>query len=133
MREAAAWSAVRVAVAMIFAGVWLIAKFHWLLYVFGLFLLVTGVKMWWFAEEKPDLTNNPVVRWMRGHMKINGELRGERFSLLKYGLALVHIFVGIKMMLIDIFKIPVPVSAGMVATIIATSVVLSLRKTRNAR
>ncbi|MEN9491802.1 MAG: hypothetical protein RJA63_2251, partial [Pseudomonadota bacterium] len=35
---------------MIFAGVWLITQFHWLLYVFGAFLLVTGVKMWLFAE-----------------------------------------------------------------------------------
>ena len=42
---------------MIFAGVWLIAQFHWLLYVFGAFLLVTGIKMWWFADEKPDLAN----------------------------------------------------------------------------
>lgn len=191
---------------MIFAGVWLIAKFHWLLYVFGLFLLVTGVKMWWFAEEKPDLANNPVIRWIRGHMKVTDELHGERFfilkqeagkwvryatplflvlvlveftdlifavdsipaifaittdpfivltsnvfailglramyflladmadrfSLLKYGLALVLMFVGVKMMLIDIFKIPVLVSLGIVATIIATSVVLSLRKARNA-
>jgi tellurite resistance protein TerC len=36
---------------MIFAGVWLIAKFHWILYVFGAFLLITGIKMWWFADE----------------------------------------------------------------------------------
>ena len=35
---------------MIFAGVWLISQFHWLLYVFGAFLLITGVKMWWFAD-----------------------------------------------------------------------------------
>ena len=40
-----------------------IAQFHWLLYVFGAFLLVTGVKMWWFADEKPDLENNP---WCAG-------------------------------------------------------------------
>ena len=36
---------------MIFAGVWLITQFHWLLYVFGAFLLITGIKMWWFADE----------------------------------------------------------------------------------
>jgi tellurite resistance protein TerC len=188
---------------MIFAGVWLIAKFHWILYVFGAFLLITGIKMWWFADEKPDLANNPVIRWLRGHMKVTDELHCERFfvmkdeagkwvryatplflvlvlvevsdlifavdsipaifaittdpfivltsnvfailglramyflladmadrfSLLKYGLALVLIFIGAKMMLIDIFKIPVLVSLGVVAVIIFTSVVLSLRRT----
>jgi tellurite resistance protein TerC len=52
----------------------------------------------------------------------------DRFSLLKYGLAIVLIFVGVKMMLIDLFKIPVLISLGVVATIIATSIILSLRK-----
>ena len=187
---------------MIFAGVWLIAKFHWLLYVFGAFLLFTGIKMWLFADEKPDLAKNPVVRWMREHMKITDQLHGERFfvmkeegrkivryatplflvlvlveitdlifavdsipaifaittdpfivltsnvfailglramyflladmadrfSLLKYGLAIVLMFVGVKMLLIDIFKIPVLISLAIVATIIASAIVLSLRK-----
>ncbi len=47
---------------MIFAGVWLIAKFHWLLYVFGAFLLITGIKMWLFADHAPDLANNPLLK-----------------------------------------------------------------------
>ncbi len=68
---------------MIFAGVWLIAKFHWLLYVFGAFLLITGIKMWIFAEQKPDLANNPVVKWIRGHMNVSDELHGERFFVIK--------------------------------------------------
>ncbi len=54
----------------------------------------------------------------------------DRFSLLKYGLALVLVFIGIKMMLIDLFKIPTALSLCVVATIIATSVILSLRKNR---
>ncbi len=192
---------------MIFAGVWLIAQFHWLLYVFGAFLLVTGVKMWWFADEKPDLANNPVIRWIRGHMKVTDELHGERFfvsrneagrvvryvtplflvlvlveitdlifavdsipaifaittdpfivltsnifailglramyflladmadrfSLLKYGLALVLMFIGAKMLLIDLYKIPVMFSLCVVATIIAASILLSLRKDARER
>lgn len=192
---------------MIFAGVWLIAKFHWLLYVFGAFLLITGIKMWWFAEQKPDLANNPVVKWIRGHMNVTDDLHGERFfvmkeqsgkwvryatplflvlvlveitdlifavdsipaifaittdpfivltsnvfailglramyflladmadrfSLLKYGLALVLMFVGVKMMLIDVFKIPVLISLGIVASIIAISVILSLRRDASRR
>ncbi|AXS80287.1 TerC family protein [Dechloromonas sp. HYN0024] len=187
---------------MIFAGVWLITQFHWLLYVFGAFLLVTGIKMWWFADATPDLANNPVIKWIRRHMKVSDELHGERFfiikeetgklaryatplflvlllveftdlifavdsipaifaittdpfivltsnifailglramyflladmadrfSLLKYGLAIVLMFIGVKMLLIDLFKIPVAVSLGVVAAIIATSIILSLKK-----
>ncbi|HEY5762775.1 MAG TPA: TerC family protein [Rhodocyclaceae bacterium] len=192
---------------MIFAGVWLIAKFHWILYVFGAFLLVTGIKMWWFAEEKPDLAKNPLILWLKSHMRISEHLEGERFfvmreetvagvktavryatplflvlilvevsdlifavdsipaifaittdpfivltsnvfailglramyflladmadrfTLLKYGLALVLVFIGTKMLLIDLVKIPVMVSLAVVVTIIATSIVLSLRRT----
>ena len=187
---------------MVFAGVWLIAKFHWILYLFGAFLLITGVKMWWFADAKPDLANNPLIKWIRKHMKVTDELLGERFfvsreeagkmvryatplflvlvlvefsdlifavdsipaifaittdpfivltsnvfailglramyflladtadrfSLLKYGLAMVLVFIGVKMLLIDIYKIPVLFSLGVVAAIICTSIVLSLRK-----
>jgi len=51
----------------------------------------------------------------------------DRFHLLPYGLALVLGFIGIKMMIIDLFKIPTPVSLGVVAVIIAATVVLSLK------
>lgn len=192
---------------MIFAGVWLINQFHWLLYVFGAFLLVTGVKMWFMAEHSPDLERNPVIRWIRGHMKVTDQLHGERFfvmkedggrlvryvtplflvlvlveltdlifavdsipaifaittdpfivltsnvfailglrsmyflladmadrfSLLKYGLALVLVFVGTKMLLIDLVKIPVLLSLGVVAVIIGGSVLLSLRRSARAQ
>lgn len=185
---------------MIFAGVWLIAQFHWLLYVFGAFLLVTGVKMWWFADEKPDLANNPVIRWIRGHMKVTDELHGERFFVsrneagrvvryvtplflvlvlveitdlifavdsipaifaittdpfivltsnvfailglramyfmladmadrfhfLNYGLAAVLSFIGIKMLIMDFYKIPIIVSLGAVFVLVAGSMVASL-------
>lgn len=184
--------------AMIIAGAWLIAKFHWILYVFGAFLLVTGIKMYWFADTKPDLDNNPVVKWLRNHMNISTEFHGERFfvwkdgvryatplfvalvlveisdlifavdsipaifaittdpfivitsnifailglramyflmadmadrfSLLKYGLAIVLMFIGIKMLLIDIYKIPVGFSLAVVATIIGVSIWLSLKR-----
>ena len=53
-----------------------------------------------------------------------------RFSLLKFGLAAVLMFIGGKMLLIDVVKIPVGISLGVVALLIATSVVLSLRKDR---
>ncbi len=185
---------------MIFAGAWLITQFHWLLYVFGAFLLITGVKMWWFAEAKPDFAQNPVLLWLQKHVAISPELHGEkffitqngvryitplflalilvelsdvifavdsipaifaitsdpfivltsnifailglramyfliadmadRFSLLKYGLAAVLVFIGVKMLLIDIYKIPVGFSLAVVATFIGVSIYLSLRKAR---
>ena len=51
----------------------------------------------------------------------------DRFDRLPDGLALVLGFIGIKMMIIDLFKIPTPVSLGVVAVIIAATVVLSLK------
>ena len=57
----------------------------------------------------------------------------DRFSLLKYGLAIVLMFIGVKMMLIDLIKIPVLLSLGVVAAIIAVSIVLSLRKEARER
>jgi tellurite resistance protein TerC len=53
-------------VIMILIGAWLVAQFHWILYVFGAFLLFTGVKMLVFADSKPDLNSNPLLKWIRG-------------------------------------------------------------------
>ena len=182
---------------MIFAGSVLISQFHWLLYVFGAFLLVTGWKMGVAAGQEPDLETNPALRWMRKHLRLLPDYAGnalsvkrdgvrwftplfavliliavtdvifavdsipaifaittdpfivltsnvfavlglramffllagmaDRFHLLPYGLALVLGFIGIKMMIIDLFKIPTPVSLGVVAVIIAATVVLSMK------
>ena len=182
---------------MIFGGSWLISQFHWILYLFGAFLLFTGAKMLWMADKEPDMANNPLLRWLRGHMKISDELHEERFFvvkqgvryatplflvlilveisdlifavdsipaifaittdpfivltsnifaimglramyflladfadrfvLLKYGLALILLFIGAKMMLIDLFHIPIAISLGVVALILIASMVLSLR------
>src|SRR5512140_1845985 len=70
---------------LIYAGALLLAQFHWILYLFGLFLLATGVKMLVFASHEPDLERNPVLRWMRGHMKITDEHHGENFFVVKQG------------------------------------------------
>jgi tellurite resistance protein TerC len=185
---------------MIFAGVWLIAHFHWLLYVFGLFLLFTGIKMWWMADKEIHLENNPLLNWFKKHFAITNQLHGEkffvlengvkimtplflalimveisdvifavdsipaifaitsdpfivltsnifailglramyflladmadRFTYIKYGLALVLVFIGIKMILIDIYKIPVGISLSVVALLIGGSVLLSWIKTK---
>lgn len=52
---------------MILVGAWLIAQFHWVLYVFGAFLVFTGIKMWWAAGQEPDLSANPALRWINKH------------------------------------------------------------------
>ena len=192
---------------MIFAGVWLIARFHWLLYLFGLFLLVTGIKMWRSADSTPDLAHNPLLNWLRRHLRLTDRLEGEhffvqrrhagrtlwyatplllalllveisdvifavdsipaifavsrdpfivltsnifailglramyfllagmadRFTLLKYGLALVLVFIGAKMLLLDLIAIPVSLSLALVALIIGASIVLSLRREARPR
>ena len=188
---------------MIFGGSWLISQFHWILYLFGAFLLFTGAKMLWMADKEPDMANNPLLRWLRGHMKISDELHEERFFvvkqgvryatplflvlilveisdlifavdsipaifaittdpfivltsnifaimglramyflladfadrfvLLKYGLALILLFIGAKMMLIDLFHIPIAISLGIVALILIGSMILSLRYSAKPR
>ena len=186
---------------MILLGAWLIAQFHWVLYVFGVFLLITGIKMLIFAGDEPNLADNPLLKWLKKHMRITDEYHGDkflvmkngvrwftpmflvlvliefsdvifaldsipaifaitsdpfivftsnifailglralyflladmakRFHLLKYGLAVVLIFVGVKMLIVDWFKIPVAVSLGVVVVVLGTSILLSLAATRN--
>jgi tellurite resistance protein TerC len=53
-----------------------------------------------------------------------------KFHLLNYGLAVILVFIGTKMCLIDVFKIPVGVSLGVVVGILATTMVLSVRSAK---
>lgn len=71
---------------MILAGLWLVNQFAWVLYLFGAFLVVTGIKMLLFAEHKPDLDRNPVLKWMRSHLRMTNEFHGEHFTVMKGGL-----------------------------------------------
>lgn len=71
---------------LILFGIWLVNQFAWILYLFGLFLLMTGIKMFIFADHKPDLANNPVLKWMKNHLRITHQLHGEHFSILQNGL-----------------------------------------------
>ncbi|MGB2831398.1 MAG: hypothetical protein WBC07_00470, partial [Methylotenera sp.] len=57
----------------------------------------------------------------------------DRFHLLKFGLAVVLIFVGTKMLIVDWFKVPVAVSLGVVVAILGTSILLSLISTRKSK
>lgn len=71
---------------MILAGVWLVQQFSWILYGFGAFLVVTGIKMLIFAEAEPDLEKNPILRWLRSHLRITPEFHGEKFFVRQKGL-----------------------------------------------
>jgi tellurite resistance protein TerC len=64
---------------MIGLGSALVSEFSWMLYLFGAFLLLTGLKMLFMTEKPIDLANNPVLRWMRRHMNVSDTLHGNRF------------------------------------------------------
>lgn len=70
---------------MIAAGAWLVREFNWVLYIFGFFLVVTGIRMLVMAEKEPDLNNNPVLKFARRHLRITDEHHGEKFMVMKNG------------------------------------------------
>ncbi|WP_332749985.1 TerC family protein [Hydrogenophaga sp.] len=186
---------------MILVGGWLLAQFHWILYLFGAFLLLTGVKMWWAAGQEPSLDDNPALKLLRKLLPVSKSFDGEkfwtvengkriatpllmviclvgltdvifavdsipaifaitkdpfivltsnvfailglramffllqaaasRFHLLNYGLAVILVFIGSKMLLIDVFKIPVAVSLGVVLSILAITMLWSAKTAPN--
>ena len=70
---------------MILAGAWVVREFHWVLYLFGAFLLITGLRMLAMAEKKPDLEKNPVLKFARQHLRITDAFHGERFIVMQNG------------------------------------------------
>lgn len=180
---------------MIFAGTWLITQFEWLLYVFGAFLLFTGVKMALAKEDESGIGEKPMVRWLRGHLRMTDTIENEhffvrkngllyatplllvlimvefsdvifavdsipaifavttdpfivltsnlfailglramyfllsgvaeRFSMLKYGLAVILVFIGIKMLIVDFYHIPIAISLGVVFGIPTITLVIN--------
>ncbi|MEH0833988.1 TerC family protein [Pectobacterium cacticida] len=181
---------------MVFGGSWLVTQFQWVLYVFGAFLLFTGLKMALAKEEDENVGDKPLVRWLRNHLRMTDRIEdekffvrrngilyatplflvlimveisdvifavdsipaifavttdpfivltsnlfailglramffllagvAERFSLLKYGLAVILVFIGAKMMLIEIFHIPVAISLGVVVGILAITMLINI-------
>ncbi|EEC3438273.1 TerC family protein [Salmonella enterica] len=187
--------AIVVRTIMIFAGTWLITQFEWLLYVFGAFLLFTGVKMALAKEDESGIGEKPMVRWLRGHLRMTDTIENEhffvrkngllyatplllvlimvefsdvifavdsipaifavttdpfivltsnlfailglramyfllsgvaeRFSMLKYGLAVILVFIGIKMLIVDFYHIPIAISLGVVFGILTITLVIN--------
>ncbi len=60
-------------------GAALVSRFDWVLYVFGAFLVVTGIKMWVAADHKPDVENSALLRWLRSHLRVTPQLVGNQF------------------------------------------------------
>jgi tellurite resistance protein TerC len=186
---------------MILVGGWLIAQFHWILYVFGAFLILTGIKMWWAADQEPDLNNNPVLKLLHKVMPVSKFYDGEKFwtmqngkriatpllmvvvmvgitdvifavdsipaifavtsdpfivltsnimailglramyfllqaaaakfHLLNYGLALILVFIGTKMVIVDFYKIPIVVSLAVVIGILVVTMIWSAKTAPN--
>ncbi|MBP9714057.1 MAG: TerC family protein [Sterolibacterium sp.] len=70
---------------MILAGAWVVREFNWVLYFFGAFLVITGIRMLVMAEKEPDLEKNPVLRFARRHLRIAEGEHGEKFTVIKNG------------------------------------------------
>lgn len=68
---------------MIALGAALVAEFSWVLYIFALFLIFTGIKMLIMGEHLPNIENNPVLRFLRRNFLITPELHGDKFFVQK--------------------------------------------------
>jgi tellurite resistance protein TerC len=64
---------------MIGLGAALVTQFSWILYLFGAFLVFTGIKMWIIADHVPDIGNNPLLKFLRKHMRVTPALQGNAF------------------------------------------------------
>jgi tellurite resistance protein TerC len=188
--------------AMIAAGAYLITQFHWIIYVFGAFLVFTGIRMATQTEHDIEPESNPIIRLVRRFVPVTSTYHGQKFFIrqphgpkgmvrlvatplfivlvlvettdlifavdsipaifavtqdpflvytsnvfailglralyfllagvigkfhyLKLGLSVVLVFVGAKMLLVDIYHVPIGLSLGIIALVLAVSVGASL-------
>lgn len=183
-------------VIFIFAGIELIHKFHWMIYLFGGFLIITGIRMVSTDEKAIDPEKNPLVKFVRKLFPVTQSFEGDKFFIrrdnktwatplfvvvvliegtdlifavdsipaiiaisddpfivytsnvfailglrslyfalagiekyftyLKYGLAVILIFVGLKMVIIDFYKIPIEISLIVIFFLLAISMIASV-------
>lgn len=66
---------------MIGLGATLVAEFSWILYIFAVFLILTGVKMLLMGEQPHDIENNPLLKFIRRNFRISNELHGKKFTV----------------------------------------------------
>lgn len=80
------WSAVVMRLVLILLGAWLVTQFHWLLYVMGVFLLFTGVKILLTEEKEKDITQSGVIKLVRRFFRVTNEISDQSFFKRKNGL-----------------------------------------------
>ncbi len=68
---------------LIGAGAALVSQFSWILYVFGAFLVFTGIKMWMLADHVPDIANNPLLKFLRKRLRVTPEVQGSAFFVMR--------------------------------------------------
>lgn len=180
----------------IFAGVALINKFHWIIYIFGAFLVFTGIKMLFHKDEKIEPDKNPLVKLFKKIFPLTENMHGSKFFVrinaktfatplfivlliieftdlifavdsipailaissdtfiiftsnvfailglralyfalagitkyfhyLKYGLSAILVFVGVKMVIVGFYKIPIVYSLLTILGILVVSVITSI-------
>ncbi len=64
---------------MIGLGATLVCQFSWVLYLFGAFLVITGIKMWVIADHMPDIANNPLLKFLRKRLRVTEKIEGNAF------------------------------------------------------
>jgi tellurite resistance protein TerC len=64
---------------MIGLGAALVMEFAWVMYLFAVVLIATGIKMIVMMDQKPDISNNPVLKFLRKHLRVTETLHGQRF------------------------------------------------------
>jgi tellurite resistance protein TerC len=74
---------------LIFAGIGLIEQFRWIVYVFGAFLALTGLRMLASVDRTPDPARNPVVLFLRARLRVTEDFQGDRFIIRRDGLLYV--------------------------------------------
>ncbi len=79
------FSAIILRLVMILMGVWLVEQFSWILYVFGAFLVITGLKIFKTTDKASDLNTNIVLRCMKAYLPLVDSFRGDRFSIIEKG------------------------------------------------
>lgn len=68
---------------MIGLGAALVSEFSWVLYLFGAFLIATGIKMLVVADNMPDIENNPILKFLRRRLRVTDQLHGQDFIVHK--------------------------------------------------
>lgn len=66
---------------MIGLGAALVMEFTWVMYLFGVILFATGIKMLLMVDQQPDIASNPVLRWLKKRLRVTNELHGEAFTV----------------------------------------------------